>query len=629
MTTFQLAAVGLILCAQIIHMSSGLHIPVPQPAHGKVHLCSTKQCLDGALQECQADNGLFITMLVHSFARDPYVPLYLGWLQYLFSGTGGGGGAAGEMHGGARAGAAQADDDAQPGAKSHTEGQSPQRQHFVLIEPGVFLSPSRLLQIENELAFKHAAQQGVTGDSSYVIDIMKVYYSAIMLFCVPELHNAPFPWIFIALQHGSSSCTIHSLATMRENNPHLPIELPRVLVHLNHEKPWETNPGAQDFTFPTADGIRNAYALFPLVMRNYYYSELATATAPVEAATPAADVPQVSQEIDENVRSSESKTTATSPFPTRTLFFPLGPSYYGHLVGNGTEPAQIPASQRTTSCYFSGRKVYSASAGKMKQEKSEPACSRTETGTEANMDSARFQKRPYEFQRSDMFRLLEQQKEPSKEGTERQERTGLASCAVNAQDDVPNAGEQQNYVSYLHTMSNVVFALCPAGNTPETFRIYEAMERGAIPILIRSAEADKDFLRSEMWGGQANANGCSWKRYKVDESQEDHGKEETNSAFDSATGRKHKQNANRHQMGDNCEAYPGPVFDTWEEADRYLVQWAVPSPLAYDTEEDLQLALTSRAADLDEIQSEVMTWYTNMKRRAVVSVENAVRTVFS
>jgi hypothetical protein len=82
-------------------------------------------------------------------------------------------------------------------------------------------------------------------------------------------------------------------------------------------------------------------------------------------------------------------------------------------------------------------------------------------------------------------------------------------------------------------------------------------------------------------------------------------------------------------MGGNCESYLGPVFDTRKEADRYLAKWAVPSPQAYDTAEGLQLALTSRAAYLDEIQNEVMTWYGNMMRCTLFTVANAVRTVFS
>ena len=35
---------------------------------------------------------------------------------------------------------------------------------------------------------------------------------------------------------------------------------------------------------------------------------------------------------------------------------------------------------------------------------------------------------------------------------------------------------------------------CPAGNNPETFRIYEALEAGAVPILVKEGGASEAFL---------------------------------------------------------------------------------------------------------------------------------------
>lgn len=45
---------------------------------------------------------------------------------------------------------------------------------------------------------------------------------------------------------------------------------------------------------------------------------------------------------------------------------------------------------------------------------------------------------------------------------------------------------------YSAIMENSVFAPCPAGNSPETIRLYDALESGCIPISL-----DHDFLRSE------------------------------------------------------------------------------------------------------------------------------------
>ena len=45
---------------------------------------------------------------------------------------------------------------------------------------------------------------------------------------------------------------------------------------------------------------------------------------------------------------------------------------------------------------------------------------------------------------------------------------------------------------YSAVMENSVFAPCPAGNSPETIRLYDALESGCIPISL-----NHDFLRSE------------------------------------------------------------------------------------------------------------------------------------
>ena len=42
-------------------------------------------------------------------------------------------------------------------------------------------------------------------------------------------------------------------------------------------------------------------------------------------------------------------------------------------------------------------------------------------------------------------------------------------------------------VSYAAHLSMSRFALVPGGNSPETIRLYEALEAGAIPIMLRSA----------------------------------------------------------------------------------------------------------------------------------------------
>jgi hypothetical protein len=41
-----------------------------------------------------------------------------------------------------------------------------------------------------------------------------------------------------------------------------------------------------------------------------------------------------------------------------------------------------------------------------------------------------------------------------------------------------------NKEAYLKLLSESIFAPCPAGNNPETFRLYEALECGTIPLVV-------------------------------------------------------------------------------------------------------------------------------------------------
>jgi len=50
----------------------------------------------------------------------------------------------------------------------------------------------------------------------------------------------------------------------------------------------------------------------------------------------------------------------------------------------------------------------------------------------------------------------------------------------------PAFGQGLGAPSYAAYLSNARFALVPAGNSPETIRLYDALETGAIPIMLRS-----------------------------------------------------------------------------------------------------------------------------------------------
>jgi len=50
----------------------------------------------------------------------------------------------------------------------------------------------------------------------------------------------------------------------------------------------------------------------------------------------------------------------------------------------------------------------------------------------------------------------------------------------------PTSRDRLGPAAYSARLSNARFALVPGGNSPETIRLYDALERGAIPIMLRS-----------------------------------------------------------------------------------------------------------------------------------------------
>jgi hypothetical protein len=56
-------------------------------------------------------------------------------------------------------------------------------------------------------------------------------------------------------------------------------------------------------------------------------------------------------------------------------------------------------------------------------------------------------------------------------------------------------GEGMGATAYAAWLRNARFALIPAGNSHETIRLYDALETGAIPVMVRSAFVEaKDAL---------------------------------------------------------------------------------------------------------------------------------------
>lgn len=225
----------------------------------------------------------------------------------------------------------------------------------------------------------------------------------------------PLKSIFVSMEHGRSGTGVETLRFMQEHGV-----APRVIYHLNHEQPWEID--RKDFLnhiFDSVDRLSEYYRGFDLVLRNYYY-------APLQGAS---------------------------------YYVPLSPPFEGFIISDASNQvfsgAQIRrASQREQLCHFRGRVDYA----KYSQETSDGAVPTLVESDEMY---------PQAIERREILRL-------SREGR-------LGGCAVSATDDSAASAYAsdaparflQAYLEHTQTLANTAFALCPAGNNPETFRLIE------------------------------------------------------------------------------------------------------------------------------------------------------------
>lgn len=224
--------------------------------------------------------------------------------------------------------------------------------------------------------------------------------------------------LFVTIQHGPHAFGIKAIASVRNETGYGP----KVVYHLNHERPWCTNPkDNMDFLYPTLDGLKDAYGQADLVLRNYYHTELLESS----------------------------------------LYVPVGASHYRYALGphaNVRLPPVMPVSQRAVRCYFKGRFDYDVGTRTVSLEDEEHVQNRQDLWALAN--------------------------------------TTLIDCELihhHPLDLVHQTGKEK-YDEYVRKMMDVAFAICPLGNNPETFRVYEALEVGAIPLMVRTAYVERDFL---------------------------------------------------------------------------------------------------------------------------------------
>ena len=66
----------------------------------------------------------------------------------------------------------------------------------------------------------------------------------------------------------------------------------------------------------------------------------------------------------------------------------------------------------------------------------------------------------------------------------------IRSCQFNSGWNDPSGVPRD---AYLYGMLNSIFVPCPTGMNPETFRMYEALECGCIPIVLKTQQNEAWF----------------------------------------------------------------------------------------------------------------------------------------
>lgn len=149
-------------------------------------------------------------------------------------------------------------------------------------------------------------------------------------------------------------------------------------------------------------------------------------------------------------------------FDDITFYFPVGPSKFGFQIQNPnsiiSKNVIIKASERENYCIFIGRLGYEYTQSHSQSHEREYLVSNDITPCTAII------------------------KQPT---------------------------EKMEYHSYIDLLSKSTFILCPAGNNPETFRLYEALEVGAIPLFVRPS-AEISYLQYKYWDNYPGPIFNSW-----------------------------------------------------------------------------------------------------------------------
>jgi len=204
------------------------------------------------------------------------------------------------------------------------------------------------------------------------------------------------------------------------------------------------------------------------------------------------------------------------PYSSKSIYLPLGPSYYHVLKALDVHSSHAIklTSERQRRCFFMGRSQYHHSGA-------------------------------HQRERIAIARLYHQNSFP---------------C-----DYEYYAVDGLQYITYQQRLRDSVFAPCPAGNSFETYRLYEALEVGAIPVVVKPFDDRSNYLNAKEWRN-----------------------------------------------------YPGPVLESWEELAEYM-------ETLYPTDRELSIHQKHR---LNALQNALRKWYIDFKNSKRQELVNSLEQIF-
>ena len=169
------------------------------------------------------------------------------------------------------------------------------------------------------------------------------------------------------------------------------------------------------------------------------------------------------------------------PIINDAAYVPTGVPYYGYMFGNESSTISraiiTPASGRTHFCHFTGRVSYPMGIRHEQAHEREELLDRVEKGALGRCTAG----------------AVTTELDGESDARDRTQPTFMHTPTSKRM-----VYHEHTYEDYAELLADTAFVLCPAGNNPETFRHFEALEARAIPLFVRPPP-DKDYTKYGLW----------------------------------------------------------------------------------------------------------------------------------